>query len=385
MEIVYAGQEVPNRITKSVFLAGPTPRSKDVPSWRPEAIKIFKNADFDGTLFVPEPPDQEWHIDYNDQIAWETKCLNIADIVMFWVPRDLNTMIGLTTNVEFGQWLSSTKAVFGAPVDAPKNDYLFEKCKEFHVPSFNELDGMIKYIIQLLGDGACRHDGEVYVPLHVWNTESFKSWYKAQRVAGNRLDKARLLYTFAPKARATFLWILKVDVFITAENRHKTNEFVLARSDISSILVYEEADNLLETKIVLVKEFRSPASTKDGYIWEIPGGSSFKPGEIPLEIVAHELREETELKITPDRFRYVGKRQLAGTLSSHKSHLFAVEISAEEMAEVERKAAENKPMGNIEDTERTYLQVKTLGEILADELLDWSNTGMILSCLLKVE
>ena len=34
-----------------------------------------------------------------------------------------------------------------------------------------------------------------------------------------------------------------------------------------------------------------------------------------------------------------------------------------------------------ESGERTYVEIKTLEEILSDDLLDWSNIGMILSVL----
>src|SRR4051812_29076026 len=38
MQVVYVGQEFPSHFTKSIMLAGPTPREAHVPSWRPEAI-----------------------------------------------------------------------------------------------------------------------------------------------------------------------------------------------------------------------------------------------------------------------------------------------------------------------------------------------------------
>ena len=41
MEINYSDQKV-IKGEKSIFLAGPTPRSLDVQTWRDEAIKILK-------------------------------------------------------------------------------------------------------------------------------------------------------------------------------------------------------------------------------------------------------------------------------------------------------------------------------------------------------
>jgi len=378
MNLVYAGEDLPKEITKSVFLAGPTPRDDATDSWRPDAVKIFENAGFDGTLFIPEAEDGNFP-DYDDQIGWESECLNVADIILFWVPRDLDDMPAFTTNVEFGRWFTSGKIVFGAPKEAPKNGYLFHKAKEHDVPTFTDLDGMIKHVIQELGDGAERTGGERFVPLLIWDTPAFQSWYNAQKEAGNRLDGAKLLYTFImPKMKLVFLWVLQVDVYITSEDRHKTNEFVLARTDISAVVVYRPANDAMNTELALVREFRSPASTEDGFIWEIPGGSSFKPDEDPTEVAASEVEEEIGLKIDPEKVQYVGKRQLAGTLSSHKCHLYSVELDDDQMAELKEIADKKEPMGNEEDTERTYLEIKTLQEVLDNELVDWSNLGMIL-------
>ena len=39
---------------KSLFLAGPTPRNQETLSWRPKAIEIFNNLNFDGVVYIPE-------------------------------------------------------------------------------------------------------------------------------------------------------------------------------------------------------------------------------------------------------------------------------------------------------------------------------------------
>jgi hypothetical protein len=48
LALIYAGQPLPPQGTASVFLAGPTPRSADVQSWRPAAI---------GEIAARWPPD----------------------------------------------------------------------------------------------------------------------------------------------------------------------------------------------------------------------------------------------------------------------------------------------------------------------------------------
>ena len=40
---------------------------------------------------------------------------------------------------------------------------------------------------------ALRHGGEQDVPLFIWHTAAFQSWYRALKRAGNRLDGAQLI------------------------------------------------------------------------------------------------------------------------------------------------------------------------------------------------
>ena len=108
----------------SIFLAGPTPRSPNVKSWRVEMLQQLEKRGFTGTVFVPEPEDGEWSTDYIDQVDWELYHLAISTVILFWVPRDLETMPAFTTNVEFGMYIKSGKLIYGRPDDAPKNKYL---------------------------------------------------------------------------------------------------------------------------------------------------------------------------------------------------------------------------------------------------------------------
>jgi len=88
-KVVYARDPFPREYTKSIFLAGPTPRGKGNEGWRKEAIEILRKKGYDGVLFVPEPSDGNWAVDYDDQIEWEENGLHQADCILFWVPRDI--------------------------------------------------------------------------------------------------------------------------------------------------------------------------------------------------------------------------------------------------------------------------------------------------------
>lgn len=379
MQVVYAKETVPNIFTKSIFLCGPTPRSADIASWRPDALRLFEETGYDGVVFVPEVRDGKWKPGYEDQVEWEEKCLHMADCILFWVPRNLTDMLALTTNTEWGVWQDSGKVVFGAPPDAERMRYQQYYAEKLGVPQADSLRATIELALKQVGEGVLRKGGEREVPLHIWRTPCFQQWYRAQRKAGNRLDGARVVWTFrvGPKRNFVLFWALHVNIYVTSENRHKTNEVVIARPDIATVLMYRRGSSFDETKIVLIREFRSPAATDDGFIHELPGGSSFKSNVEPTVLAAAECRQETGLEIELTRITYHGARQLVGTVSTHRAHLFSVEITDIEMNLL--ISSVGVAHGVVEETERTYVEITTLGEIKNRNNIDWSMLGMVLS------
>lgn len=134
-----------------IFLAGPTPRHESVESFRPHALEIFKAKGFSGIIMLPEPRSGQWGHSYDDQIDWEDDMRELADVIMFWVPRDMSIgingapkMPALTTNVEFGLDLKTGKIVYGRPDHAPSCKYLDQKYRKFvgNEP-INNLEGVI--------------------------------------------------------------------------------------------------------------------------------------------------------------------------------------------------------------------------------------------------
>ena len=123
MKVLYSDQE-PIFDPPSIFLAGPTPRTDQVVSWRRQALQILQQIGFPGTVLIPERRDWVSSFDYIDQVEWEFTCLEAATVIAFWIPRDLVSLPGFTTNVEFGRYVGSGKCVYGRPASASKNRYL---------------------------------------------------------------------------------------------------------------------------------------------------------------------------------------------------------------------------------------------------------------------
>lgn len=147
MQTVFNLEPIPAGMP-SIFLAGPTPRSRDVASWRPEALALLTQLGFKGAVIIPEDRDfdNRTDFDYAGQIDWERTCLKAASMVVFWVPRDLADMPAFTTNIEFG-FVSERNQPFvlGYPANAPKMRYLAHVAHECGRPVFHTLQQTLAY------------------------------------------------------------------------------------------------------------------------------------------------------------------------------------------------------------------------------------------------
>lgn len=151
MDVVYALEEPSHEFVKSCFLAGPTPRSSEVESWRPDAVKLLEEYNYDGVVFVPEDRSGEFHGNYMHQVEWEIKYLEESQLILFWIPRDLELLPGFTTNVEFGKYLKSGRILMGRPPGTPKMNYLdYNYRKYLNREPVEDLPTLIQQAVEFL-------------------------------------------------------------------------------------------------------------------------------------------------------------------------------------------------------------------------------------------
>lgn len=110
-----------------IFLAGPTIRAHQshLKSWREDALDIFAQNNFNGTIFIPEFLERnETNLEKGQIPIWEFVALQEADCILFWIPRT-EELIGLTTNYELGYWVARerSKVIYGRPDDAYRISY----------------------------------------------------------------------------------------------------------------------------------------------------------------------------------------------------------------------------------------------------------------------
>jgi ADP-ribose pyrophosphatase YjhB (NUDIX family) len=395
LEIVYNRQTPSISFSKSIFLAGPTPRNKNVKSWREEAIEILKNLNYDGIIFSPEDnpdnpeicfPDYETDPEgYKEQVKWEQKWLSSCDCILFWIPRELSTLPGFTTNVEFGIYYKSGKISIGAPKDSAKNNYLKVTSEAEGLIWYEDLKECIINALTIIGDGSYRSYDDRYVPLNVWKHKTFQNW--KQQLITNELNcsvnELKTEYVFIPKmGNKVFFYLMKADIKIGKENRNKDNEFIIGRPDLCTLVVHTKTENYKNMKFLLVKEFRSPVRNTSGYVYEFPSGSVCD-NKNDVSQALEELVEETGVKLSIDsNIKFIRDRQCLSTFSTHNNIVYSIEIPEGKMNEIEVNT-NNKFFGLEKDTERTYVEIWTLDRILKENLMDWSMLGILLEIIYK--
>jgi hypothetical protein len=327
MRIIYDNLPIPNSIEKSVYI-----KTKDSEKFNYIA-GLLKESGYSGTVFTDVTSSDDVPVKNND------------------VPVKNND------------------------VPVKNNDVEFEKIADIVIDAEDIIDLNISEVMN--SPEISRKGGEVYVPAYVWQTAQFQSWYKDLLESGNTLEKADVLYCFTTSRGFLFSYVMKVSIWVEAEKRFKANEIIISRRNVSNVIAYTD------DKIVLIKEFRSPVSNDEGFVYELPGGSSFDDAVDPLENARTEFFEEVGFLIKDkERFRHVSDRQLAATVITHKSNLYAIKLTEDEIKEIEmigKKKDDNTTVIGDND-EHTYTVIVDKKELFSLPV-DFSTIGMIYSAI----
>lgn len=136
----------------SIFLAGPTPRSKDVKSWRPKALNLLEKFNYNGIVYIPEFNGGKNIFSKRTYIyEWEFNKLMSCSAILMWLPRS-DILPGFTSNIEFGYYIKSGKFFFGHPESASKcayMDWLYNKTTQ-KVSHLN-LENLAKEVYNFVG------------------------------------------------------------------------------------------------------------------------------------------------------------------------------------------------------------------------------------------
>ena len=93
-----------------VFLAGPI---QGAPDWQSEVPKKFDDKYVFLSPRREQVPGKEF--DYSEQLGWERIGLLISDVILFWIPPEIETIEGRSyaqsTRTEFGEYLAKGKRI----------------------------------------------------------------------------------------------------------------------------------------------------------------------------------------------------------------------------------------------------------------------------------
>ena len=134
-----------------IYLAGPAPRETDKLPWHPEAINALHAQGFEGAVIVPQSLNERATLEADEQqLSWEFQAQCLANVLLFWVPRNPIDMLGLTTNLEWGMWYSTGKVVIGIPPEATMTLPMRHAAHRAGIKVCDTLDGTVRRALQAL-------------------------------------------------------------------------------------------------------------------------------------------------------------------------------------------------------------------------------------------
>ena len=132
-----------------VFLAGPI---QGAPEWQNEL------PDLPNVTYLSPRRDDYSGFNWEEQVAWETIGLKVADVVLFWIPSAAEKIEGRdyaqTTRTEFGEYLAlGKKVILGAYEGFPGRRYLATKLAQYEGKEIHaSLDECVEELKEIMGE-----------------------------------------------------------------------------------------------------------------------------------------------------------------------------------------------------------------------------------------
>jgi hypothetical protein len=223
----------------------PKPGSRWTPTADIPSVIFICQVD---SVIAPPSERQQWHVD----------AVGTSDAIVCWLPhgdeshqqmRDCFTQL-------VSQWGSSGKVFAGVPPS--QHSWARLVTETAGIIMQESLEAVVGTALKHTAKGAVRTGAERNVPLMIWNTEAWALWYQSVVSVGNRLDGAKVEWSFrvGPGGVFVLFWAVHANIWVASEERNKSNEVVIARPDIASVIAYRPAADMLDTEIIMIKEFR---------------------------------------------------------------------------------------------------------------------------------
>lgn len=74
--------------------------------------------------------------------------MSYASYILFWIPRD-KKHLALTTNIELGEWLKSSRIAVGFPSYSENNNYIRERLKSIQKPVSDTLKATCMEVLNM--------------------------------------------------------------------------------------------------------------------------------------------------------------------------------------------------------------------------------------------
>ncbi len=378
LHAIHLGEPLPTAFSASVFLAG------SAPGFREELFAQLGTSLFECVIFVPESrePSSAAASEPSRQEAWQSEALSLSDLLVLRLPEGEARSPQLLAL--WAEWSRSGRLI----VCGPHSDGLGRLPGQRLLFAETAAD-TAALILKFLRPGALRRAGERSVPLSLWRSPSFQSWYRALARAGHFLEDVEVEWTHRSRGigRPPFLWAMRPRVRVRGERRQLSGEVVIGRADVSVTILFHRPAGAapLDTQIVLVREFRAAVRNRSGFAWMLPGGSAAQAGERrsdPRHTAVQEVFEETGLRLPPEQLQALtaGDRQLVASLASYHAQVFRAELTDEQLASLRATAAAGRALGAT-PSERCFVTLRRLGELLSDPDFDWSHLGMLMFAL----